>query len=129
MGYAVAPKALAASLKRVGVGVPETLDRLALSAETASLRDKHYIGTMRAKVITEREKWNSLFDALNPSAFGLPRKFRFFETGHPHQDIAAALGVRGREDATLTRRAARSPANRPRLRGVAHRPALAERYC
>jgi hypothetical protein len=41
-------------LERAGIGVPETLDRLALAAATASLRDRGYIATIRAKVIVER---------------------------------------------------------------------------
>jgi histidinol-phosphate aminotransferase len=95
MGYAVAPKARSASLKRAGIGVPETLDRLALSAATASLRDEGYIATVRTKVITEREKWDSLFDALNLRHSDSRGNFVFFETSRPHQDIAAALGARG----------------------------------
>jgi histidinol-phosphate aminotransferase len=97
MGYAVAPKALAASLKRAGIGVPETLDRLALAAATASLRDKGYIATIRAKVIAEREKWNSLFESLKLRHSDSRGNFVFFETGRPHQDVAAALGARGIE--------------------------------
>lgn len=97
MGYAVAPKALAASLKRAGIGVPETLDRPALAAATASLRDRGYIATIRAKVIVEREKWNSLFDALKLQHSDSRGNFVFFETGRPHRDVAAALGARGIE--------------------------------
>jgi histidinol-phosphate aminotransferase len=77
------------------IGVPETLDRLALSAATASLRDEGYIATVRTKVITEREKWDSLFDALNLRHSDSRGNFVFFETSRPHQDIAAALGARG----------------------------------
>jgi histidinol-phosphate aminotransferase len=97
MGYAVAPKALAVSLKRDGIGVPETLDRLALAAAAASLRDKGYIATIRAKVIAEREKWNSLFDASNLQHSDSRGNFVFFETGRPHRDVAAVLGARGIE--------------------------------
>lgn len=97
MGYVVAPKALAASLKRAGIGVPETLDRLALAAATASLRDSGYIATIRAKVIAEREKWNSLFDASNLRHSDSRGNFVFFEAGRTHRDVAAALGARGIE--------------------------------
>ena len=95
MGYAVAPKALAESLKRADIGVPETLDRLALAAATASLRDRGYVATLRAKVIAERKKWNSLFDALKLRHSESRGNFVFFETGRPHREVAAALDARG----------------------------------
>ncbi len=95
MGYAVAPKALAASLKRAGIGIPETLDRLALAASAGSLRDKGYVATIRAKVIAEREKWNQLFDALKLRHSDSRGNFVFVETGRPHQEVAATLRARG----------------------------------
>jgi histidinol-phosphate aminotransferase len=97
LGYAVAPKALAASLKRAGIGAPETLGRLALAASAGSLRDEGYVATIRAKVIAEREKWNQLFDALKLRHSDSRGNFVFFETGRPHQEIAATLRARGIE--------------------------------
>jgi histidinol-phosphate aminotransferase len=97
LGYAVAPKALAASLKRAGIGAPETLDRLALAASAGSLRDEGYVATIRAKVIAEREKWNQLFDALKLRHSDSRGNFVFFETGRPHQEIAATLRASGIE--------------------------------
>jgi hypothetical protein len=45
VGYAIAPKAIAASMKRAGIGVPGILDRLALAAAAAvsrtMIRPKH----------------------------------------------------------------------------------------
>jgi len=64
VGYAIAPKPLAASLKRAGIGTPETLTRPALSAAAASLRDDDYVTTTRAMVKVERDKWHLLFDGL-----------------------------------------------------------------
>jgi histidinol-phosphate aminotransferase len=97
VGYAIAPKALAASLKHAGIGTPEALDRLALAASAGSLRDKGYVATVRAKVIAEREKWNQLFDALKLRHSDARGNFVFFETGRPHREIAAALRTRGIE--------------------------------
>ncbi|MEA2780041.1 MAG: histidinol-phosphate aminotransferase [Rhodospirillaceae bacterium] len=94
VGYAVAPKALTASLRRAGIGTPERLDRLALAASAGSLRDKEYVATVRAKVIAEREKWNRLFDALRLRHSDSRGNFVFFETGRPHEEIAAALRAR-----------------------------------
>jgi len=95
VGYAVAPKTLAASLKRAGIGSAETLDRLALAASAGSLRDRDYVATTRAKVIAEREKWHRLFDALKLRYSDARGNFVFFETGRPHQEIAAALRAKG----------------------------------
>lgn len=95
MGYAVAPSALAASLRHAGIGSPETLDRLALAASAGSLRDKGYVATTRAKVAAEREKWHRLFEALKLRHADSRGNFVFFETGRPHQEIAAALRARG----------------------------------
>jgi histidinol-phosphate aminotransferase len=55
VGYALAPKPLAASLKRAGIGTPETLTRPALAAAAASLQDQDYVAATRAKVVEERE--------------------------------------------------------------------------
>jgi histidinol-phosphate aminotransferase len=50
---------------------------------------------MRAKVIAEREKWNSFFDALKLQHSDSRGNFVFFETGRPHREVAAALDARG----------------------------------
>lgn len=95
MGYALAPKGLTAALKRAGIGTPDTLNRLAIAAAAGSLRDYNYVETVRAKVAAERSKWNSLFDSLKIRHSDSRGNFVFFETGRPHQDITAALRVKG----------------------------------
>jgi histidinol-phosphate aminotransferase len=95
MGYAIVPTELAISLKRAGIGVPGTLDRLALAAAVGSLRDMHYVAMVRAKVIAEREEWNTLFDAMRLRHSDSRGNFVFFETGRPHQDIAAGMHAKG----------------------------------
>ena len=97
VGYALAPKPLAASLKRAGIGTPETLTRPALAAAAASLRDEYYVATTRAKVVAEREKWNRLFDTLKLRHSDSRGNFVFFETGRPHREVAEALGAKGIE--------------------------------
>jgi len=91
MGYAVAPKRLAASLKRNGVGAAHSLNRLALTAAAASLRDPGYVDGMRLKVVEERQKWHSLLDTLGRRRSDSRGNFVFFETGQPHEMIAAQL--------------------------------------
>jgi histidinol-phosphate aminotransferase len=91
MGYAVAPKRLAASLKRNGVGAAYSLNRLALAAAAASLRDPGYVDGMRLKVVGERQKWHALLDTLGRRRSDSRGNFVFFETGQPHEMIAAQL--------------------------------------
>jgi histidinol-phosphate aminotransferase len=91
MGYAVAPKGLANSLKRNGLGAAHSLNRLALAAAAASLRDSGYVDATRLKVIEERQKWHTLLDTIGRRRSDCRGNFVFFETGQPHEIIAAQL--------------------------------------
>jgi histidinol-phosphate aminotransferase len=91
MGYAVAPKGMADSLKRNGLGAADSLNRLALAAAAASLRDPGYVDGMRLKVVEERQKWHALLDMLGRRHSKSRGNFVFFETGKPHEIIAAQL--------------------------------------
>jgi len=95
VGYAIAPKALAAALKRAGIGTPETLTRPALAAAAASLRDEDYVASTRVKVMMEREKWHLLLDGLKLRHTDARGNFVFFETGRPHHEVAIALLAKG----------------------------------
>jgi histidinol-phosphate aminotransferase len=95
VGYALVPKPLAASLKRAGIGTPETLTRPALAAAAASLEDQDYVALTRAKVIEERDKWHLLLDGLKLRHTDARGNFVFFETGRPHHEVAATLRAKG----------------------------------
>jgi histidinol-phosphate aminotransferase len=97
VGYAVVPRPLATSLKRAGVGTPETLTRPALAAAAASLKDEGYVKTTRAKVVAEREKWNRVFDRFKLRRADSRGNFVFFETPRPHSEVAVALLAKGIE--------------------------------
>jgi histidinol-phosphate aminotransferase len=97
MGYAVAPKGVADSLKRNGLGAAHSQNRLALAAAAASLRDPGYVDRMRLKVIEERQKWHALLDAIGHRRSDSRGNFAFFETGQPHEIIAAQLLQEGIE--------------------------------
>ena len=97
IGYAVAPKRLADSLKRNGLGAAHSLDRLALAAAAASLRDGGYVDAMRSKVAEERQKWHTLLDTMGRRRTDSRGNFVFFETGQPHEAIAAQLMNEGIE--------------------------------
>jgi histidinol-phosphate aminotransferase len=91
MGYAVAPKGMADSLKRNGLGATHSLNRLALAAAAASLRDSGYVDRIRLQVIEERQKWHNLLDTMGRRHSNSSGNFVFFETEKPHEIIAAQL--------------------------------------
>jgi histidinol-phosphate aminotransferase len=97
MGYAVAPKGMADYLKRNGLGAAHSLNRLALAAAAASLRDSGYVDGMRLKVVEERQKWHALLDTLGRRRSDSRGNFVFFETGQPHEMVAAQLVREGIE--------------------------------
>ena len=97
MGYAVAPRGVADSLKRSGLGAAHSLNRLALTAAAASLRDTGYVDGIRLKVAEERKKWHTLLDTMGRRQSNSRGNFVFFETGLPHEVIAAQLISEGIE--------------------------------
>src|SRR5262249_272169 len=95
IGYAIAPLNVAKSLKHAGIDAPDTFDRLALAAATASLRDRQYVADVRAKVTQERQHWNALFETRRTRHSDARGNFVFFETGRPHHEIAEAMLAKG----------------------------------
>jgi histidinol-phosphate aminotransferase len=95
MGYAVAPAELAKSFQRTGVGISGPFDGFAVAAAIGSLRDTQYVPRVRAQVIAERERWNSLLDGMKIRRSDSRGNFVFFETGRPHREVAAALRAKG----------------------------------
>lgn len=93
IGYVLAPAELAASLKRFGVGAFFGLNRLSLIAANASLKDTGYVPSIRAKVEAERNAWHELFRARKVRFTQARGNFVFFDSGQPHQAVAAALAA------------------------------------
>ena len=93
IGYTLAPKNLAASLKRSGIGAFFGLNRLSLVAAAASLNDAGYVASVRDKVAAEREAWHALFRERKVRFSDSVGNFVFFDAGRPQQTIAAALAV------------------------------------
>jgi len=91
MGYAIAPKALAASLRANGLGLTFEANCVAVAAAAASLADSHYVPAIRELVAQEREKWQELFERLKLRYASSKGNFVFFETGRPHAEFAAAM--------------------------------------
>jgi histidinol-phosphate aminotransferase len=78
-------------LKRNGFGAVHSLNRLALTAAAASPRDPGYVDGIRLKVIEERNKWHTLLNTMGRRRSNFRGNFVFFETGQPHEVIAAHL--------------------------------------
>ena len=95
IGYTLAPARLAASLKKFGIGAFYDLNRLSLVAANASLKDPNYVAIVRENVAAERDAWHDLFRTLNIRFAELHGNFVFFNSGRPHQAVAAALAAQG----------------------------------
>jgi histidinol-phosphate aminotransferase len=93
IGYTLAPRQLAAALKRSGIGAFFGLNRLSLVAATASLSDTGYVASTRDKVAAEREAWHALFRDRKVRFANSVANFVFFDAGRPQQTIAAALAA------------------------------------
>src|SRR5262249_30869817 len=94
-GYAVLPTGVAEALTRRGVGHARSLNRLAVAAAAASLRDSAFVTSVRATVASERTRWSALLDSLGVRHTAARANFVFFETGRPHAEFAAAMSARG----------------------------------
>jgi histidinol-phosphate aminotransferase len=90
-GYAVAPLALANALRQQGVGASHGLNRLAVLAAAAALRDTHFIAETRRKTAIERARWHSALDELGLRRSESQGNFVFFRAGRPHDEIARAF--------------------------------------
>jgi histidinol-phosphate aminotransferase len=95
IGYVLAPAQLAASVKQLGVGAFFGLNRLSLIAANASLQDTGYVASIRAKVEAERDAWHALFRTRKVRFTQACSNFVFFDSGQPHQVIAAVLAAQG----------------------------------
>jgi histidinol-phosphate aminotransferase len=95
IGYTLAPARLAASLKNFGIGAFYDLNRLSLVAANASLKDPNYVAIVRENVAAERDAWHDLFRTLNIRFAESHGNFVFFNSGRPHQAVAAALAAQG----------------------------------
>ncbi|WP_434854839.1 pyridoxal phosphate-dependent aminotransferase [Bradyrhizobium sp. HKCCYLS1011] len=95
IGYTLAPKALVASMKQMGIGAFFGLNRLSLVAATASLNDTGYVAAMRDKVAAERESWHQLFRKRKVRFTNSQGNFVFFDAAQPHAKVAAALAAQG----------------------------------
>lgn len=97
IGYTLAPRELAASVKTLGIGAFFELNRLSLLAARASLEDPDYVARVRAKVAVEREAWAELFRKNHVRFTPSYGNFVFFDSRRPHAQVASALATKGIE--------------------------------
>ena len=95
LGYGIAPAKVAAALKKAGIGAPRSLNRLALVAASATLRDPDYLKRVHAGITTEREKWARFLRELGLKYTPSQANFIFFDAGRPASDVTAALLAQG----------------------------------
>ncbi len=95
LGYALAPRAIADELRKNGVASPRSLNRLAVRAAAASLRDPAYLAAVRAKVKLERERFHAFFDELKLRHSDARASFVFFESPLSQPTLATALAAQG----------------------------------
>jgi len=95
IGYTVAPRELAETLRKQGIGDAESLGRLNIAAASAALADKVHVQRIRSTVATERTKWTSMLDELKLPHSDSQANFIFFDAGRPQKDLATALLQKG----------------------------------
>ena len=95
LGYAVAPRALADTLRKSGLGSARSLNRLAVRAAAASLRDPGHLLSVRTKVKLERTRFHELLAELKLRHSDSNASFVFFESPRPQPVLAAALAAEG----------------------------------
>jgi histidinol-phosphate aminotransferase len=94
LGYALAPPALAADLRKWGIGAPHSLSRPALAAAGAALADQQYVATVRARTKAERERVTVELDRLKLAHTDSRGNFVFFHAPGAVDRIRAALTKR-----------------------------------
>jgi len=95
LGYAVAPRPVADFLRKQGLGGPRELNRLALVAALASVRDRSFLAQVHDAVAVERNVWHSVLADLKLRHTDSQANFVYFDAGRPHAEIAAALKISG----------------------------------
>ncbi len=95
IGYVLAPKPLAAALRKQGAGDPESLGRLNLAAAGAALADTAQVGSTREAVARERALWLRTLNELRVPHTETVANFIFFNAGRPQAQVAHAMLARG----------------------------------
>jgi histidinol-phosphate aminotransferase len=95
IGYALAPLALARSLRAAGVGGPHAQNRLGLVAAAAALDDRPHLAAHVRRVHAERERLHATLDRLGLRHTDSRANFIFFESTRPADTVRARLAESG----------------------------------
>ncbi|MDE1178238.1 MAG: histidinol-phosphate transaminase [Edaphobacter sp.] len=95
IGYTLAPKKLAATLRGQGLGDAESLGRLNMAAASAALSDRDHTDRVRIAVASERQKWFLLLEELRIPHTQSVTNFVFFDTARPQVEVAARMKEQG----------------------------------
>lgn len=97
IGYTLAPKDLAAALRKQGLGDAESLGRLNIAAASAALSDKAHVERIRVAVASERQKWAAVLAELSLQHTNSTTNFVFVNVGRPQSEIATEFRKKGIE--------------------------------
>jgi histidinol-phosphate aminotransferase len=97
IGYTLAPKKLAGTLRSRGLGDAESLGRLNMAAASAALADRQHVERVRIVVATERNKWVTVLEELRLPHSQSEANFIFFKVSRPHSEVAQQMRKRGVE--------------------------------
>ena len=95
IGYVLAPRALADSLRKQGAGDAESLGRLNIVAASAALGDMAQMVRTRMTVARERKIWLSVLHDLELQHSEPNANFILFNAGIPQPQFAAAMLSQG----------------------------------
>ncbi len=95
IGYALVPRELGKLLREQGFGDAEALGRLNMAAASAALADEAHVARVQASVSVERAKWHRALDELKLRRTDSHASFVFFDSGRPHDVIAASFAASG----------------------------------
>ena len=91
IGYVLAPRALAAALRKEGAGAAEARGRLNLAAAAAALADTAHVEHTRLAVAHERALWLAALREAGLQHTETTANFVFFNAGRPQPEVAAAM--------------------------------------
>lgn len=80
IGYALAPTPLADGLRKMGIGGPHSLNRLAIVAATAALTDQGHVRWVRETILSERARVTAVLDRLGLGHSDSRANFIFFRS-------------------------------------------------
>lgn len=94
-GYTLAPAPLVAAMHQQGIGVSHSLNRLAVTAAAAAMRDVRFVEEVRRATVAERARWDALLDGFGLRHSDSRASFVFFRARQPQPQLASALLAQG----------------------------------